>query len=124
MLGSRKKYLPPKQVELSSGQLEEIVKNAGEEISYGRMVWDEEGRQFFRFSASEQFGEEKNEYGQYIAVGADVYLSIFDENLELVAESLVPQLNAPPEKHFVKDGKIWIFENIDDELAFVRLEIK
>jgi len=32
-------------------------------------------------------------------------------------------LDKRPNFHFVKDGKIWIFENIDDELAFVRLSI-
>jgi len=53
-----------------------------------------------------------------------VYISIFDEELNLLAESLVPELKASPKRHFIKDGKFWIFENIEDELAFMRLEIR
>jgi hypothetical protein len=41
----------------------------------------------------------------------------------LIGESLVPILNKTPGKHFVKGGKIWIFENIDDEMGFIRLSV-
>lgn len=124
LLGNRKKYIPPKQVDQATGELEEIIKKSKEEINFGRFIWDEELRRFLRFSVSERFGEEKNEYGQYVPTGADVYISVFDENLNLLAESPVPGLNAPPKKHFVKDGKVWIFENVEDELAFVRLSME
>jgi hypothetical protein len=124
LLGSRKKYLPPKQVDHGTGELEEIIKKSKEEITFGRFIWDDELRRFLRFSTRERFGEEKNEHGRYVPTGADVYISIFDENLNLVAESPVQELNAPPKKHFVKDGKVWIFENIEDELAFVRLSME
>ncbi|MFC4871950.1 DUF4221 family protein [Negadavirga shengliensis] len=124
LLGDRKKYLPPKQVDHATGELENIYKKSKEEINFGRFIWDEELRRFLRFSARESFGEEKNEYGQYAPTGADVYLSIFDENLNLLAESPVQELNAPPKKHFVKDGKVWMYENIEDELAFVRLSME
>jgi hypothetical protein len=50
-------------------------------------------------------------------------LTILDENLQIIGESKVPELKRAPSTHFVKDGKIWIFENIDDEMAFVRLSI-
>jgi hypothetical protein len=52
-----------------------------------------------------------------------VFISIFDEDLNLLTESPVTEQTAPPKKHFVKDGKIWIFENVEDELAFIRLGI-
>lgn len=103
---------------------EEVVRESMKEFNYGNLVWDEAQNRFYRFSIKQQFGEDKDEYGQYIATGTDVYLNIFDENLNILAESLVPQLDAPPKKHFVKDGKIWIFENIDDEMAFVQLTIE
>lgn len=124
LLGTRKNYTPPKQVDYSSGQREEVVRDSMEEINYGYLVWDETQKRFYRFSITQQFGEEKDEYGQYIATGTDVYLTIFDENLNILAESLVPQLAAPPNKHFVKDGKIWLFANMEDEMAFVQLAIE
>ncbi|MDO6439237.1 DUF4221 family protein [Cyclobacterium sp. 1_MG-2023] len=124
LLGTRKNYTPPKQVDYSSGQREEVVRDSMEEINYGYLVWDETQKRFYRFSITQQFGEDKDEYGQYIATGTDVYLTIFDENLNILAESLVPQLAAPPNKHFVKDGKIWLFANMEDEMAFVQLAIE
>ncbi len=124
LLGERRGYLPPAQVEETSGAKEEIIKRSREDIFYGRLIWDDSHERFFRFSVKEQFGQEKNEYGQYTRTGAEVYLSIFDENLDLLAESPVPELKAPPKKHFVKDGKIWIFENIADEMAFIRLNVE
>lgn len=124
LLGTRKNYTPPKQVDYSSGQREEVVRDSMEEINYGYLVWDETQKRFYRFSITQQFGEDKDEYGQYIATGTDVYLTIFDENLNILAESLVPQLATPPNKHFVKDGKIWLFANMEDEMAFVQLAIE
>ncbi|SEI87580.1 protein of unknown function [Cyclobacterium xiamenense] len=124
LLGERRSYLLPAQVEETLGAKEEIIKRSREDIFYGRLIWDDSHEQFFRFSVKEQLGQEKNEYGQYARTGAEVYLSIFDENLDLLAESPVPELKAPPKKHFVKDGKIWIFENIADEMAFIRLKVE
>lgn len=124
LLGSKKNYLPPKQVDQESGELEGIIKNIKEDIVYNRFNWDGVQKRFFRFSVRERFGEEKNENGQYISTGADVFISIFDEELNLLAESLVAGLTAPPKRHFVKDGRVWIFENIGDELAFIRLGIE
>ncbi|EPR65526.1 DUF4221 family protein [Cyclobacterium qasimii] len=124
LLGYRKKYTPQKRVEHGSEEMNEVFKKLNKEISYGKLIWDESKKRFYRFSSSQKFGEEGTDYDKYIATGADVYLSIFDENLNILAESLVPQLNAPPKKHFVKGGKIWIFENIEDEMAFVRIGIE
>lgn len=123
LLGSKKNYQPPKQVDQDTGELEGIIKKIKEDIVYNRFTWDDVEKRFFRFSTRERFGEEIDEFGRYTSTGADVFISIFDEDLNLLAESLVPELTAPPKRHFVKDGKIWIFENIGDELAFIRLGI-
>lgn len=123
LLGSKKNYQPPKQVDQDTGELEGIIKKIKEDIVYNRFTWDDVEKRFFRFSTRERFGEEIDEFGRYTSTGADVFNSIFDEDLNLLAESLVPELTAPPKRHFVKDGKIWIFENIGDELAFIRLGI-
>lgn len=123
LLGAKKNYLPPKQVDGNSGEIEEIIKQSKSEITYGELIRDEVERRFFRFSSRNRYGEEKDEFGQYISSGSDVFISIFDEDLNLLAETPVPVLKAPPKRHFVKDGKVWIFENIGDELAFIRLGI-
>ncbi len=123
LLGMKRKYLPPKEVAADTGEMEEIMKKNREDIGFGPFNWDEEQKLFFRFSTTEEFGEEKNDNGNYIPTGATVYISIFDENLNLLGESVVPELTMKPKRHFVKDGKIWIFENMEDEVVFVRLGI-
>ncbi|HSI74267.1 MAG TPA: hypothetical protein VK957_00160 [Lunatimonas sp.] len=39
----------------------------------------------------------------------------------MLGETLVPQLTKKPGKHFAKNGKIWIHENMEDEMGFIRL---
>ncbi|MFC3415387.1 DUF4221 family protein [Algoriphagus hitonicola] len=123
LLGAKRAYLPPKQADGKTGEIEEVVKKADSDFTYGPFTWDSENNRFYRFSYKSYFEEEKDEYGRYIATRSDVFLSVFDEDLELIAEALIPELTQKPKKHFVKDGKIWIYENMDDELAFVRVEV-
>lgn len=124
LIGSKKTYLPPKSVERTSGQLKDIVRKMEEEISYRSLVWDEKNQRYFRFSDKKQFGEDLTEFGEYVTTGADVFLSIFDKEFNLIAEAKIPELTQSPNVHFVKDGKIWIFENINDELAFVIMDVE
>jgi hypothetical protein len=38
--------------------------------------------------------------------------------MELVGETLVNDLKSIPESAFFKDGKLWSYVNVDDELGF------
>lgn len=80
-----------------------------EEINFIAPFWDKESQRFYRFSYEEKGGN------------TTVYLTAYDEELNLLGETVVPELTKKPAKHFAKDGKIWIYENLDDEMAFVRL---
>jgi hypothetical protein len=124
LTGRKKTYLGPKQVDFNSSQRWEVSKKIDEDINYGIILWDSDNQRYLRLSAKQKFGEEKLESGAFKPIGAEVFLSIFDKNFKLVSESLVPDLNKRPDKHFVKDGKIWIFENIDDEMGFIRLSVE
>lgn len=124
LTGSKKTYLGPKEVEFHSSQHWEVSKKIDEDINYGSMLWDSENQRYFRLSFKQKFGEEKQESGAFKPVGAEVFLSVFDKDFNLIAESLVPDLNKRPDKHFVKDSQIWIFENIDDEMGFIRLSVE
>jgi hypothetical protein len=46
-----------------------------------------------------------------------------DKALQIIAETPLPMFDKNPSNHYVKDGKIWIFENLEDEMGFVRLSI-
>ena len=121
LLGAKRQFIGPKQFEYNPEQMEEISKNSEEDINYGELIWDEVNEKYYRFSSKKKLTESKNEEGQYTIISAEVFLSVFNNDLELIGEALIPEITSAPKKHFAKDGKIWIFENLDDELAFVRM---
>lgn len=82
------------------------------EINFVPPFWDPENRIFYRFSY------------QIIEGKAKVYLTALDDDLNQIGETKLPQLTQRPFRYFFKDGKVWFYENMDDELAFVRLSIE
>jgi hypothetical protein len=107
-------------------ELEGIYKKIHEEIGFHAFHWDERSDVYYRFSSQAIFsdiGELRENEVVPSPIGAKVYLTVFDKDLNQIAESRVPMLTKKPDYHFVKAGKIWIFENIEDEMGFVRLSI-
>lgn len=96
-----------------------------EEISFSPPVWDKENEQYYRFSYMVYFEEEK-EPGAMLPNNkrTHVFLSIYDKDFTIMTEAPVPQLVINPVRYFVREGDIWIFENIEDDLGFVRLSLR
>ncbi|MCH6235300.1 DUF4221 family protein [Cognataquiflexum rubidum] len=93
----------------------------GQEINFRNPIWDNKNQRFYRFSyesiPKENFKDEEEKEK------SKVYLTILDNDFKVLGETFVKELQSSPAKHFVKDGKIWIYENVDDELGFVRMTI-
>ncbi len=94
-----------------------------EEVSFGPLIWDVENERFFRFYYEYSYPDELPPGGFPRPVSTAVYLMVLDNELNLLHETSASQLDYVPYFSFVKDGKIWIFENIDDEMGFVRMSI-
>lgn len=109
----------PKQVE-SKEAFDQINRAFGEEINFVPPVWDEKDEKYYRFAYQNIWKEVE---GEMKNTGAKVFISILDKDFKILKESLVDVLDKRPNYHFVKDGKIWIFENLDDEMGFVRLSL-
>lgn len=105
------------QVE-SFDEMRAVVKEMRSEVNQGKFFADQEGN-FYRFSHKLKFSEDTEDSEPK----AEVFLTIFDQDLNQLAESSVKELDFQPDFYFYKDGKIWIFKNIDDEMAFIRLSI-
>lgn len=96
-----------------------------QEINYLPPFWDEKNQIFYRFSY-EEVPSESEVMGYLKTI---TYLTALDKDFKLIGEMLIPQLNKLPidgtfrqfPQHFAKDGKIWIYENINDDMAFVVL---
>lgn len=82
-----------------------------QDINFMAPFWDADNQIFYRFS--------------YMLTGdiTKVYLTSYDSELNQIGEIEVPLLSKKPARHFSKDGDIWIFENVDDEMGFIRLKI-
>ena len=107
-------------------EMEGIYKKIHEEIAFHGFHWDEESERYYRFSSMAEFSDQNEKPENQLfpsPSGAKVYLTVYDKDLNQIAESGVPMLIKKPSFHFVKDGKIWIFENIEDEMGFVRLSV-
>lgn len=94
-----------------------------EQVSFGPLVWDPQNKRYYRLSSSSTFGEEKREdRNLHETTSVDVYLSVFDQEFKVISEIPIPELNNKSSaKYFVKDGMLWVFENRDDEMGFVRI---
>ncbi len=98
-----------------------------QDINFLPPFWDEKNQVFYRFSYQELESQNKN--GEDVKI--KVYLTVFDNNLNWLGETLVTQMTKIPAnaffrkfpKHFAKDGNIWIFENINDNMGFLVLSL-
>lgn len=105
-------------------EMEGIYKKIHEEIGFHAVHWDEKNEVYYRFSGLAEFSDQAEVPENRMvptSSGAKVYLTVYDKDLNQIAESRVPMLTKKPSYHFVKDGKIWMFENIEDEMGFVQL---
>ncbi|UJP66489.1 DUF4221 family protein [Mongoliitalea daihaiensis] len=120
---SRKKGGYPDEVETEKA-MEELRETIYEEINFLAPIWDEEKKVFYRFS----YTSDKNpSYSPDVEDSPKfknrVYLTVLNENLELIGESYLEKLDFTPHSAFVKDGMIWSYLNVDDELAFRRIKL-
>ncbi|WP_155907116.1 DUF4221 family protein [Lunatimonas lonarensis] len=103
-----------------------LLTQATEEILHYPPFWDEVNGVYYRLSQELIYAEDAEPLpNQFLPdpSSALIYLSVYDKSFNLVAESKIPQLTKRLSRHFAKDGKIWLFENMEDEMGFVRLAI-
>jgi hypothetical protein len=114
---------------ISVGSMNEIIKEIKhfyEQVKYYRPVWDSESKQYYRLSTKTIFVEEnkansKATYGETQEI--KVFLTVFDAEFNLLSELEIEELSDFDNDYFIKDGKLWLFINLDDEMGFVRLSL-
>ncbi|MFD2035073.1 DUF4221 family protein [Belliella marina] len=94
-----------------------------ESINFMDPIWDPISQQFIRLSYKNRYGEELNEYGEPKLLNSEVFLTVIDKNLKVIKETKLENYTKEPPRHFFLDNTIWLYENIDDELGFVRITI-
>jgi hypothetical protein len=107
-----KTEFPKSEVSSKLEQQEESQK-VHSQIAFNELMWDETRRLFFKIGSITKPSDSPD-----VPAIFSVFLYAFDTNMELVGETLVNDLKSIPESAFFKDGKLWSYVNVDDELGF------
>ncbi|WP_157971945.1 DUF4221 family protein [Pleomorphovibrio marinus] len=81
-----------------------ILKAGLAEIDFERLLWDNRNERYYRFSFQEDM-EKVVEDGLHSmnVKSSNIFLTVFDKGLELLAESQISLLTNLPKVYFVKD---------------------
>ncbi|MFC3416443.1 DUF4221 family protein [Algoriphagus hitonicola] len=103
----------------SKQEFDEAVNSTRDQISFGDLLWDEKRGLFFRFGSIR-----KPIPSQEAPIKNEVFLFAYDKDLNLVGELEIEELDFQPSWPFFKDGKLWSFVNVEDELGFAVFDFK
>lgn len=124
--------LTPKRVKypnIKEGSMEQIrneLKHFQEQVTYYPPVWDIERKQYFRLSTKTIFPQGNIEnrnpiFGEFQE--KRVFLTVFDSEFNLLSELDIEELSDFDNDYFAKDGMLWLFINLDDEMGFQRIRL-
>lgn len=117
------KQIDKKEI-VSVAILEKTYQGFLEQVKFSPPVWDQENKRYLRLSAQREYTDIKPENAFLPQIKeTKVFLTVFDEDFNLVLEGEIPELVTESTKYFVKDGKLWVFANLDDEMGFVRVSL-
>lgn len=110
-----KRPIPAKTSAETINEFSDLGREAEKGVKFGPFYFDEENRLYWRFS---------REIGGEIG-GSFIFKNVFtilDEELNQLIEGEVSI--DPFSKKFFKDGKLWSYVNVEDELGFTIMDIK
>lgn len=121
LTGNKNETKMPSSIDSEKGL--EIRRKFFESINFMDPKWDPISQQFVRMSYRNIYGEELDEYGSPKVLKSEVFLTLLDKNLNIIKETKLDNYTKQPPKYFFLNSTIWLYENIDDELGFVRIKI-
>jgi hypothetical protein len=122
--------LPSKVTPTTAGDLinstedrKKALKNYRNQMTYGPLIFDSKNKHYIRLAASIQYGEKERE--RYLLPEIEtsiVYISIFDKDFNHILDQEIPELTRTGiPKYFARDGVLWMYINLEDELGFIRI---
>ena len=103
----------PKTEVSSKEEQEEESQKVRSQISLKHIMWDESRQLFFRIASITVPNETPGSPAKI-----SVFLYAFDSDMKLVGETLIDDLKSIPSSAFFKDGKLYSYVNVEDELGF------
>ena len=101
----------------SAGEMFENQKKIWEHINYMELMWDESGEMYFRFGLKSLMNPDSPS-------SFENYLFVYDRDYKVLGETKLEGVNTYIGTSFFKDGKLWSYVNVDDELGFAVFDFK
>ena len=83
------------------------------QTSFDKFLWDKKREQYFRFG----YNLIPNETPE-LEKESEVFLFTYDKDLNLLGETRLDNIESRLESPFFKDGKLYSYANVEDELGF------
>ncbi|RAI95171.1 uncharacterized protein DUF4221 [Algoriphagus yeomjeoni] len=94
-------------------EFEEELKKLNHQINYQTFLWDEKSQRYFRYASRAIRFDEDGWAKEF-----EIFLMAYSKDLELIGETRLEGLSKIPFGLFFKDGKLWSYVNVEDELGF------
>ncbi|MEX2593583.1 MAG: DUF4221 family protein [Anditalea sp.] len=107
----------PRNQVSSSEEMDKIIQEMRKEVNFSRYAYDNLNKRYYRFS--KEFEKETAEGNRF-----NIVLTTFDNGLNQIHETNALSISKVPSKYFVKDGNLYLFENIEDEMGFIVMEVQ
>ncbi len=101
----------------SQQEFNDIMEAVEAQIEFGRFHWDEDRKYYYRLSQKAQDREYLGKEKRY-----DTFFHVFDGNLLLIGEFRLEKISQKLTDYFFKDGKLYAYVNVDDELGFAVID--
>ncbi|MFL0683816.1 MAG: DUF4221 family protein [Algoriphagus aquaeductus] len=97
----------------------ESRKKINEHLNYMDLMWDETREMYFRLGKKTFIDpDQKDQAPRY-----EIYLFAYDSGFRVVGQTQIFGLNQLPQGGFFKDGKLWSYVNVEDELGFAVFDL-
>jgi hypothetical protein len=84
---------------------------------FGPLIWHEHKKVYIRF------GRKSNEVDEsWQIISSQVFMYAYDRDFNLIGEAELPEKSEFPRDFFLKDGKLWSYVNVEDELGFAVMD--
>lgn len=115
-----KQKVPPNSRTFSSlKQFEEAYFTLLPQIVFYKLIYDDKRGIYFRFGSMLESSADLNP-----SADSKVYLFAYDRDFNLLGEIEIEDFSKVPTYPFFKDGKLWSYVNVEDELGFAVMDFK
>lgn len=98
---------------------EEDRRKVFEHLNYMEPRWDDTREMYLRLGRKTFLGEKREDPPRY-----EVFLFAYDADFNVLGETKIDCLDEVPGSYFWKDGKLWNYLNVNDELGFAVIDFK